>query len=229
MAEPARFAVLSGGARGGLPSTAAGLVAVAPTDAPDQISLGPWVHAPSGRCVLSVGFHGIDFARFRLLLTTFNVRHVVDIRALPAFRSRGFETRTLARLFAELNVDYAPIRLANVFESTAGNPHLARCQYEGFLNECSEVLEGVARRAESAPLMLLGSGVGHFGDERELLVRHLGNFASLQVLAHEGSAPNWTLSPYTLDGPQPATPTARTTKSARGERQPSAQQLGLNW
>lgn len=228
MPERPRFTVLPGGARVEPSSNSAQLVAVAPAHAPDQISLGPWANAPSGRCVISVGFQGIDFARFCQILTAYNVRHVIDIRALPAFRSRGFHAQTLVRLFDQLGVGYEQIRLTNVFESSTRNPHLARISYESFLNENSEVLAGVARIAEAAPLMLLGSGVGHFGEEREILARHLGNFASLQVIAHEGCAPNWTLSPYVLHGPQPEA-TTTTTKIPRGERQAQTQQLALNW
>lgn len=229
MAERMRFSVLPGGAARGEPSYAsAGLVAVAPAHAPDQISLGPWANAPSGRCVLSVGFQGIDFARFCQLLTTYNIRHVVDIRALPAFRSRGFQAQTLVRLFDEMNIDYKQIRLANVFESSTHNPHLARAHYEQFLSECGDVLEGLARLTESAPIMLLGSGVSHFGEERELLVRHLGTFTSLHVIAHEGSAPHWIISPYTLDGPKLKAPVTKSTKNLRCEQQ-NSQQLALAW
>jgi uncharacterized protein (DUF488 family) len=98
----------------------------------------------SRRVAFSVGYEGRELDDFVALLARAGVERVVDVRALPLSRRRGFSKTPLRRALAARGIDYAHLREAgNPYRDLRDDPERSLRLYEKYLDAHPAVLDGV--------------------------------------------------------------------------------------
>jgi len=124
---------------------------------------------PSTGRIISLGYQGLDFPIFRVVLETFRPVALIDLRESASFRDRGFTVERAFHIFATRQVEYE------------------RVDHElGALQPLSQTLVASLRSwLARGPVVLLGSTRSYQGSERERVVRWLSRDRPLEVLLHE--------------------------------------------
>ena len=98
----------------------------------------------SDNSVFTIGYEGKTLDRFMLQLAATGVNRIVDVRALPLSRRRGFSKTALSEALASKGIEYVHLR-------QAGNPYRAekddivRCLalYAAYLDAMPDVVADV--------------------------------------------------------------------------------------
>ena len=106
--------------------------------------------------IFTIGYEGRELSEFVALLASKRITRVIDVRALPLSRRRGFSKTRLREALASSGIDYVHLR-------AAGNPYraykadLARClaMYRGHLDRSPDVITLVADAAHGHRAALL--------------------------------------------------------------------------
>ncbi|MBK8255372.1 MAG: hypothetical protein IPK82_22275 [Polyangiaceae bacterium] len=128
--------------------------------------------------LVSLGFDGIEFHEFQRLLEILQIRHVVDIRTLAAFRGDGFRLHLVEQLFKNLQINYQRFfELENRFFVSELGHTLAMHRYSLIVAGAVQSLQKIGSLTASGTVLLVGSGTSHQGSDREVItdqMRRLG-------------------------------------------------------
>ena len=127
-----------------------------------------WAIPSSGR-VISLGYQGLHFPMFKLVLETFRPVALLDLRESASFRDRGFSVERAFQVFSTERMEYGRINegLGSMQQVPAG------------------LLASMWSWLARGPVVLLGAARGYQGSERERLVQWLARERALQVLLHD--------------------------------------------
>ena len=127
-----------------------------------------WSIPSTGR-IISLGYQGLDFPIFRVVLETFRPVALLDLRASASFRDRGFSVERAFQMFAEKHVTYERVD-----------------QGLGPLHQLPQtILSSMRSWLTRGPVVLLGSARPYHGSERERVAQCLSRDRPLEVLLHE--------------------------------------------
>jgi uncharacterized protein (DUF488 family) len=108
------------------------------------------------RIAFTVGYEGRELADFVALLVRSGVERVVDVRALPLSRRRGFSKTPLCEALARSGIDYVHLRDAgNPYRDLRDDPGRSLRLYERYLARHPAVLEDVDQALGERPAALL--------------------------------------------------------------------------
>jgi hypothetical protein len=138
---------------------------------------------PSIRCVLSVGLDGVSGSRLQDLLLSEQVRHVIDLRRSPTFRSdAGLSLQESIRR-AVCSYLHVP-ELANPYLGSPTPDWEKTQKYREHLNSSTESMVNLARLVDDGPVLLLSWQPVHAGSDRAVVIdalRHLGVDFELKI------------------------------------------------
>jgi uncharacterized protein (DUF488 family) len=84
------------------------------------------------KTVSTIGYEGAELEAFLATLLAAGIDHVVDVRAVPISRKRGFSKLKLAAALAEANIEYTHV--AALGDPKAGREAMKRGDYETFFS-----------------------------------------------------------------------------------------------
>lgn len=92
----------------------------------------------------TIGYAGKSLADFLAQLAAAGVEQVVDVRALPLSRKKGFSKTSLAEALAAAGIGYVHVRAAgNPFRELKGDPARTLALYAAHLDAHPEVIAEV--------------------------------------------------------------------------------------
>lgn len=127
------------------------------------------------RIAFSVGYEGRELDDFVALLVRSGVERIVDVRALPLSRRRGFSKTPLKKALAARGIDYVHLRDAgNPYRDLRDDPARSLRLYEKYLDAHPAVLDDVeeALSERSAALLCLEARPEHC--HRSVISKKLG-------------------------------------------------------
>lgn len=92
----------------------------------------------------TVGYEGRNLDSFIRMLTTLGVNRIVDVRALPLSRRRGFSKTPLSEALATKGIEYVHLREAgNPYRNEKADIQKCLAQYATYLDRNPEVIAAV--------------------------------------------------------------------------------------
>jgi uncharacterized protein (DUF488 family) len=126
------------------------------------------------KTTFTIGYAGRTVPEFVRLLEDAGVDRVVDVRALPLSRKKGFSKTALGATLAERGIEYLHLR-------AAGNPHRDRKNeidvclklYAGHLDEHPTVVEDIEQAVDGHRAALLCFEADACSCHRSIIVQRL--------------------------------------------------------
>jgi len=126
-----------------------------------------------------VGYAGRRLDDFVTLLVRSGIARIVDVRALPLSRSRGFSKTPLKKALAAHGIDYVHVREAgNPYRELRDDPDRSLRLYEKYLEAHPAVLDAVEEALSERPAALLCLEARHEECHRSVLAKKLGSRSS---------------------------------------------------
>jgi uncharacterized protein (DUF488 family) len=106
--------------------------------------------------VFTVGYEGRNLGDFVAMLRAAKIDRVIDVRALPLSRRRGFSKTPLSEALASAKIEYVHLRIAgNPFRDQRGDIERCLALYRQHLQRSPEVIEAVLEAARGHRAALL--------------------------------------------------------------------------
>jgi uncharacterized protein (DUF488 family) len=111
---------------------------------------------PAPPPIFTIGYEGKTLAAFIETLRAAQVDRVVDVRALPSSRKKGFSKTPLSEALAEHNIEYVHLRIAgNPYREQKGDIKTCLALYSSHVDEHPEILDAVQQAIEGRRAALL--------------------------------------------------------------------------
>jgi uncharacterized protein (DUF488 family) len=122
----------------------------------------------------TVGYEGRTLDEFVHLLLAARVKRVVDVRALPLSRRRGFSKTPLKSTLAAQGIEYVHVRAAgNPYRNLRDDPERCLALYAEHLDEHPAVLVEVERALNGSRSALLCMEASHERCHRSVIAERL--------------------------------------------------------
>ena len=129
---------------------------------------------PRHPATFTIGYEARTLPEFIRLLRDARVERVVDVRALPLSRRRGFSKTPLRRALAADGIEYVHVRAAgNPYRNLRDDPERCLALYAGYLRKNPAVMREVRRALNGARSALLCVEANHEHCHRSVIARRL--------------------------------------------------------
>jgi uncharacterized protein (DUF488 family) len=133
----------------------------------------------------TIGYEGRSLDEFVALLQSAGVERVVDVRALPLSRRRGFSKTALREHLAEHGIGYVHVRAAgNPYREFKKDPERCLALYSKHLEREPVVLEQVAEALEGRCCALLCFEARHEHCHRSVIAARLAQPGFGRTMKH---------------------------------------------
>ena len=137
------------------------------------------------RVAFTVGYEGRKLDVFVALMVRSGVESIVDVRALPLSRRRGFSKTPLREALAARGIDYVHLRDAgNPYRDLRDDPERSLRLYEKYLDAHPAVLDDVEEALSERPAALLCLEARHEHCHRSILAKKLAARRPRWKVAH---------------------------------------------
>jgi uncharacterized protein (DUF488 family) len=122
--------------------------------------------------VISVGYQQREIGDFVQMLVEHGVEKLIDVRALPLSRKKGFSKKALSSHLRNAGIAYTHLRAAgNPYRKLAGDIDYCLTLYSSYLNEHPDVIELVnSELSTESPVAILCYERNHSNCHRSILL-----------------------------------------------------------
>lgn len=137
------------------------------------------------RVAFTVGYEGRTIDEFIAILLRARVQRVVDVRALPLSRRRGFSKTALGKALTARGIEYLHVRAAgNPYRDLRQDPERCLSLYAKHLDGLPEVLDEVELAVNGRRSALLCFEARHDHCHRSVIAKRLGRRGSGRTVKH---------------------------------------------
>jgi uncharacterized protein (DUF488 family) len=139
----------------------------------------------ASRVAFTVGYEGRTLEEFITILVRAGVERVVDVRALPLSRRRGFSKTALGNALSARGIEYRHVRAAgNPYRNLRDDPERCLSLYAKHLDGLPEVLDEVEAALSGRRSALLCFEAKHDHCHRSVIAERLGGRGSKRFVKH---------------------------------------------
>jgi uncharacterized protein (DUF488 family) len=133
----------------------------------------------------TIGYSGRTVPGFVAVLRRAQVQRVVDVRALPLSRKRGFSKTALAMALAEAGIEYVHLRTAgNPFRELRNDPPRCLALYSQHVDRHPELVSELQEAVSGQATALLCVEESHSDCHRSILADRLSRRAPSRRVQH---------------------------------------------